>query len=105
MADSCGVRPYSHIRDHPDKVPLSFTAGISKSAKKRSNQKQRLGGQRSTSDSDLAGSIANALAQSSSTPNFQVHILTRPHAPRYLLLTLSMSQEREYELRTFLFKL
>ena len=49
---------------------------MSKSAKKRTKDKdkQRLGGQRSTSESDLAGSIAGALAQSSSTPNFHVRM-------------------------------
>ncbi len=54
---------------------------MSKSARKRTKDKdkQKLGGQRSTSDSDLAGSIAQALAQSSSTPNFHVRMRACSH--------------------------
>ena len=57
---------------------------MSKSAKKRTKDKdkQKLGGQRSTSESDLAGSIAQALAQSSSTPNFNVRLPAQFHASR-----------------------
>jgi hypothetical protein len=53
-------------------------SGTSKSAKRRSKEKEkeRLGSQHSMSESDLAGSAAGALAQSSSTPNFQVHSRT-----------------------------
>ena len=53
-------------------------SGTSKSAKRRSKEKekQHLGSQHSMSESDLAGSAVGALAQSSSTPNFQVRAHT-----------------------------
>ncbi|CAK0783675.1 hypothetical protein CVIRNUC_006874 [Coccomyxa viridis] len=45
--------------------------GTSKSARKRTNQKHRLGSRRSTSDSDLAGASASALELSSHSPGTQ----------------------------------